>query len=173
MDREAWRAVSMGLQSPTQLSNLQQLFHQISGWFVSFTFLMSQLKCHLIREAPPTHIKTQHCQHFNHLKYQIITLSLFPPPHTHPNTHTPFHMLTSTRYSGFRQKKHIFPAWGFGLEETEGVNGLQVHHQGFSKCSSSSVSFVCWAFGELFMWKKCFFAKNPKKQTKTTQRKQH
>ena len=61
MDREAWRAASMGLQSQTQLSNLQQqLFHQISGWFVSFTFLMSQLKCHLIREAPPTHIKNQH-----------------------------------------------------------------------------------------------------------------
>ena len=57
---------------------------------------------------------SQHCQHFNHLKYQIISLSLFPPPHTHPNTHTPFHMLTSTRCSGFRQKNHIFPAWGFG-----------------------------------------------------------
>ena len=27
MDREAWRAASMGLQSQTQLSNLQQLFH--------------------------------------------------------------------------------------------------------------------------------------------------
>ena len=62
MDRAAWRAASMRLQSQTQLSNLQQqqLFHQISGWFVSLTFLVSQLKYHLIREAPPTHIKKQH-----------------------------------------------------------------------------------------------------------------
>ena len=27
MDREAWRAASMGLQRQTQLSDLQQLFH--------------------------------------------------------------------------------------------------------------------------------------------------
>ena len=44
---------------------------------------------------------SQHCQHCNHLKYQIISLSLFSPPYIHPNTHTPFHMLTSPRYSGF------------------------------------------------------------------------